>query len=224
MAQKSKAPKINSTGSHPQWSQPERKIFQKLTTPHKIQSYLDGIKYSEDPIYRTPRSVIRDQKAHCFDGALFAACALWCIGHPPLLLDLRAVEDDDHVIAIFKQQGAYGALAKSNFVGLRYREPMYRTLRELCLTYFENYYNLAKKKTLRSYSRPLDLRASCFQGWPTHEAPLEMIATRLDALPHYSLLSSKMVGQLIPVDERSYQAGMVGINRAGVYQPKKRGS
>ena len=139
----------------------ERAVFRRLATPEKIQRFLDDLAYNKEhdgETCRSPRRVLRDRTAHCMEGALFGAAALRMLGHPPLLLDLEAVRDDDHVLAIFRERGHWGALAKSNYSGLRYREPVYRTLRELAMSYFEHYYNLKREKTLRNYSRPVNLR------------------------------------------------------------------
>jgi len=122
----------------------ERAVFRRLTTPEKIQRFLDDLAYNKEhdgETCRSPRRVLRDRTAHCMEGALFAAAALRMLGHPPLLLDFEAVRDDDHVLAIFQLRGHWGALAKSNYSGLRYREPVYRTLRELSMSYFEHSYD-----------------------------------------------------------------------------------
>src|SRR5690242_9488678 len=151
----------------------ERAIFRKLDSPEKIQRFLDqDLAYNKEPDgprCRSPRLVLRDGTAHCMEGALFGAAALRTLGHPPLLLDLEAVRDDDHVLAIFRSHGLWGAIAKSNYSGLRYREPVYRTLRELVMSYFEHYYNLRKEKTLRRYSRPVNLARFDSIGWMTSE-------------------------------------------------------
>jgi hypothetical protein len=195
----------------------ERAALARLTGPERIQRFLDVIPYSADPLYRSPRSVLRDRTAHCFDGALFAAAALMRLGYPPLLLDLRAVRDDDHVLAIFRRGRHLGAIAKSNFVGLRFREPIFRTLRELALSYFEAYYNLQREKTLRSYSTLDDLRALRFD-WTTRDERLEEVAARLDSSRHFPLLDAAMTRALLPVDDRSYRAGMLGTRAAGLYR------
>ena len=150
----------------------ERAVFRRLGTPEKIQRFLDDLAYNKEhggETCRSPRRVLRDRTAHCMEGALFGAAALRMIGHPPLLLDLEAVRDDDHVLAIFQERGHWGAVAKSNYSGLRYREPVYRTLRELAMSYFEHYYNLRKEKTLRNYSRPVNLKRFDSIGWMTAE-------------------------------------------------------
>jgi hypothetical protein len=204
------------------WSSAEKIAFRKLNTPYKIQAYLDKIPYSEDPFYRCPRSVLRDHKAHCFDGALFAACALRQIGHRPLIIDVLADNDDDHLLAIYKFRGYLGAVAKSNFVGLRFREPIYRNLRELVLSYFESYYNVDKEKTLRGYTLTLDLSQFDHLEWMSKDENLGQIADALDRIRQIRILTPQMIKNLNPVDDRSYQAGMLGINEAGLYRPGKK--
>src|ERR1700761_6222830 len=118
----------------------EQSVFRRLDSPEKIQRFVDDLRYNKEPggvTCRSPRRVMRDRTAHCMEGALFAAAALRMLGDPPLLLDLEAVHDDDHVLAIFRRRGLWGAIAKSNYSGLRFREPVYRTLRELAMSYFD---------------------------------------------------------------------------------------
>jgi hypothetical protein len=203
------------------WNRGELAVLDRLTDPAGIQGFLDTLPYSADKIYRCPRSVLRDRKAHCFDGALFAAAALRRLGHPPLLVDMRAVHDDDHIIAIFRRHGHIGAVAKSNFVGLRYRDPVFRTVRELVVSYFDDFFNVDREKTLRSYSAPLDLSRFDALSWETSDNGLDVIAARLDAIRHFPLLTSRQEKTLSKVDERSYKAGMLGIKRAGLYKPRR---
>ncbi|MCS6860269.1 MAG: hypothetical protein NZT92_08115 [Abditibacteriales bacterium] len=198
----------------------ERKVVNRLKTPAQIQAYLDDLPYRTEDRYCCPLTVLRDQRAHCFDGALFAAAMLRRLGYPPLLVDLSAERDDDHILAIYKNDGHYGALAKSNFVGLRYREPIYRSLRELVMSYFEDYYNLEGMKSLRRYSLPLNLKAFDRFHWMTSDEHLDKIAERLNAIHHIPLLTPQMVARLSPLDKRSYEAGMLGTDMAGVYQPE----
>ena len=202
------------------WTVEELRVMRELDTPAKIQCFLDSISYSADPIYRSPRSVLRDRKAHCFDGALFAAAALRLIGHPPRIVDMKAVRDDDHLLAIFKRKALFGAVAKSNFVGLRFREPIYRSLRELVISYFDSYYNLDYEKTLRGYTAPLDLRPFDRIKWTSSDEQLDLIAERLDQIPSFALLDEETVRELSPVDERTYHAGMQGSNPDGIYRGK----
>lgn len=202
------------------WTALERAVLDHIRLPVDVQRFLDSIPYSSDPIYRCPRRVMRDRVAHCFDGAVFAAAALRRLGLPPLLVDMRAVRDDDHVIAVFRAHGRLGAIAKSNFVGLRFREPVFRSVRELVLSYFEAYYNVDGEKTLRGFCRPVDLRRFDRLAWQVEDAAMDAIARRLDAAHHFPLLTPVQVKSLARVDERSLRAGMLGINEAGLFKPK----
>lgn len=199
---------------HEAFTPRERSIFRRLHTPWKIQQFLDReVAYNkepEGPTCRSPRRVMRDLTGHCMEGALFAAAALRMNGHPPLLLDLEAVRDDDHVLAIFRAHGHWGAVAKSNYSGLRYREPVYRTLRELVMSYFEHYYNLRKEKTLRRYSRPVNLARFDRLGWMTAEEDVWQIPDHLCTIRHTPVLPARMATGLGRVDERLFAAGLLG--------------
>lgn len=202
---------------HSLWTDEERAFLASLSTPARIQDFLDSIPYTTDHQTRSPRRVLRDRRAHCTEGAIFAAAALRFHGHPPLVVDLRAENDDDHVIAVYRWRGCWGAVAKSNFVGLRYREPIFRNLRELALSYFEEYFNTLGEKTLRAYSRPLDLSAFDDVHWMTTERDLEFVGARLDRVRHYALLDEEAIRNLRPVDKRMYDAGFLGTDMTGVY-------
>ncbi len=211
--------RARASASEP-WTARERALLGRLDTPARIQEFLDAVPYSDDLFYRCPRKVMKDGKAHCFDGAVFAAACLRRLGHPALVLDLRAVRDDDHVLAPFRQNGRLGAVAKSNFAGLRFREPIHRTLRELVLTYFEDYYNVEGEKTLRGYSALLDLAAFERVAWRTDDAPMDAIAARLDSMKHAQVLTKTMERALSPKDRRGYEAGMHGTIASGLYGAK----
>jgi hypothetical protein len=194
----------------------ERAVFRTLKTPEKIQSFLDALAYNKEVggnTCRSPRRVLRDRTAQCMEGALFGAAALRMIGHSPLLLDFEAVHDDDHVIAIFQQEGHWGAVAKSNYSGLRYREPVYRTLRELAMSYFEHYYNLRREKTLRNYSRPVNLKRFDSMHWMTTEADVWEIPEYLTTIYHTPLIGPRLAARLGKVDARLFAAGLVGLAR-----------
>ena len=200
----------------------ERGIVSGLTNPAGIQAFLDDIAYSTDDFYRCPLRVLRERTAHCFDGAVFAAAALRRLGHPPLILDLLSNgRDDEHLLALFKIDGHWGAVAKSNFVGLRFREPVYRTLRELAMSYFEQYYNIEREKTLRGYTGPLNLNRFDRLDWMTKDEPLELIARRTDEICRIDLLPPALAEKLSPVDERSYQAGLTGTDPKGLFKPSQ---
>ena len=198
----------------------ERKTMAGLTTPWKSQLFLDELAYSAEDIYRCPLRVLRDGKAHCFDGALFASAALRRLGHPPLITELVPNDRDDvHLLALYRRDGHWGAVAKSNFAGLRFREPIHRNLRELALSYFEQYFNLAYEKTLRAYRIPLNLESFDRSGWMVSDAPLDKIAQSLDRRRKIPLITDRMGRGLAPVDERSYRSGLLGSNDAGLYKP-----
>ena len=196
------------------FSRDELAVLRRLNTPERIQSFLDSeIGYNKElqgATCRSPRRVLRDRLAHCMEGALFGAAALRVHGFPPLLLDLEAVRDVDHVLAIFRQRGHWGAIAKSNYSGLRFREPVYRTLRELAISYFEHCFNLAGEKTLRAYSRPVQLRRFDGTGWMTAEEDVWPIPEYLTRIAHTPLLSGGMERRLNRVDARLQAAGNLG--------------
>jgi hypothetical protein len=200
-----------------------RKLWRGLSSPDRIQSFLDSIPYSADKFYRCPLRVVEDQTAHCFDGALFAAAALRRLGFPPLVVDMHAVRDDDHMLALFRRDGCWGAVAKSNYVGLRYREPVYRGLRELVISYFNDFYNPAGERTLRTYTRPINLTRFDSQDWETSDVGLETIALHTERVPRIRVITPAMARALTPVDERTRRAGLQGARPAGLYQgPMKR--
>ncbi len=201
----------------------EQQFISTLTAPARIQAFLDELPYSTEHIYRCPLRVLRERRAHCFDGALFTAAMLRRLGYPPLIMDMLPNErDDDHMLALYKSNGHWGAVAKSNFVGLRFREPIYRTLRELVMSYFEQFYNVEREKTLRSYTLPLNLKYFDQWDWMIRDEFLERIAQKLDRIRRVPVLTEPMISALSLVDERSCQAGLMGANEAGLYKPTKK--
>ena len=197
-----------------QFDRRELTVLRRLRTPERIQRFLDDdIAYNKEksgPTCRSPRRVLRDRTAHCLEGALFGAAALSVQGWEPLLLDLEAVRDDDHVLAIFRQRGCWGAIAKSNYAGLRFREPVYRTLRELAMSYFEHYYNPAGEKTLRSYSRPVKMRRFDRIDWMIAKEDLWAISDYLFSIPHRRLITTAVERRLARMDRRTFASGKVG--------------
>jgi hypothetical protein len=182
-----------------------------LRPASRMQKFLDGLDYDvKGEGCRSPRRVLRERRVQCMDGALFAAAALRVQGHPPLILDLEAVQDDDHVLAVFRQNGRWGAVARSNYSGLRFREPVHPTIESLVLSYFESYFNLRGEKTLRRYSRPFDLSRFDRLEWMTSEKDLWEIPEALCDIPHRPLLPPPVVRSLSTVDRRLFQAGLVG--------------
>lgn len=198
----------------------ELAVWAGLTTPRKIQDFLDGIVYEPEYFNRCPLRVLRERRGHCLDGGLFGAAALRRLGHPPLVVDLlpEPRADDDHVLAIFRCNGRYGAVAKSNFVGLRYREPVYRSLRELAMSYFEDYFNALGQKTLRGYSAPLNLASLDALNWEMDDAGADAIEARFKRLRRYPLLTPALARELSPVDPRQLAAGLLGADPEGLYK------
>jgi hypothetical protein len=185
-------------------------VLRGLKTPVGVQRFLDELPYNLGYTARSPKRVLRERTASCLEGGVFAAAALRVLGFPPLIFDLEAEQDTDHVVAIFKVRGHWGAVAKSNFTGCRYREPVYRTLRELAMSYFNIYFNLRFERTLRRYSRAVNLARFDHLNWMTTEKPVWFIAEHLCQVPHISLLTSRMKKNLTRLDPRSVRAEMVG--------------
>lgn len=197
---------------------PIRKIFRELNSPAAIQAYLDGIPYIAEELDRSPLRVMSDRQGHCLDGAILAALALFRLGHRSLIMDLvpEPGTDDDHVLALFRNNHYWGCIAKSNYAFLRFREPVYRSLRELAMSYFEPYTNNEKRKTLRGYTRPLDL--SAFDpDWTWSEARISEISMHLYCRKPIPLISEDDSKTLSLADDRFYQANTLGTNFSWIY-------
>jgi hypothetical protein len=204
------------------WTKEEENFLKTLSDPDKIQAFLDSLEYNPNYECRSPRWVMRKRSAHCFEGALFAAAALQFIGYKPLIVDMLAENDDDHVIAVFKEEDLWGAVAKSNFTSLRYREPVYKSLRELIMSYFDFFFNTDGFKSLRSYSRPFDLTYFDSRNWATTDEDLEYIGDKIESLCHYPVAPEKIIRKLYRASEPMLRAGLLGSKPEGLYKPKKK--
>lgn len=187
-------------------------LFKRLNSPQKIQDFLNQIPANFEEGGKTvlsPRSVLQKKKAQCIEGALLAAVILRFHGHQPLLVDLTAnQEDEDHVVTVFKKNGHWGALSKSNHATLRYREPIYQTIRELVMSYFHEYYTSKEgKKTLRSYAGPINLARFDKKNWMTTKEEVWYIAEYLDQVPHKQILSRSQIASLRRADAVELKAG-----------------
>ena len=198
--------KSNSFGLSPR----DHRTLNSLKTPSQIQKFVDSITYDYADSARSAARTLRERRGHCLEGALLAAAALRVQGHPPLIMDLEAVRDDDHVLAVYRENGLWGSIAKSNFAGLRFRAPVYRTLRELALSYVDHYYNLRGERTLRAYSRPINLKRFDRQNWMTWDEDVWFVVDALVAAKHYPLFPDKVARTLPRMDRRSFEAGMHG--------------
>lgn len=201
------------------WTKEETSFLKTFDDPFRIQEFLDSIDYNPSYECRSPRWVIRKKSAHCFEGALFAAAALEFMGHKPMIVDMKAHNDDDHVIAVFRKGNHWGAVAKSNFTSLRFREPVYRSLRELVMSYFDFYFNLNGEKSLRSYSPALDLSIYNSRKWSTTDDDLEYIGDKLESMRHYPVVDDMMIKNLRKASESMMKAGMLGSNEEGLFKP-----
>lgn len=188
----------------------------KLSTPQKIQTFLDTLPINleeENDTYMSVVRTLRTGKAHCLEGALVAGLALWMQGQVPLLLDLKSSNGDDHIVALFKQGGRWGAISKTNHTTLRFRDPVYETVRELALSYFHEYIHLKTgEKILVSYSEPFDLRSvqdNKIIDWISGERELDWLADALDKTKHYRIYPSKNKKYLRRADKVELKAGNV---------------
>lgn len=191
----------------------ELKILKQLNTPKKIQDFLDTIPMNFEPEGDTclsPRRVLRERRSHCMEGAMLAAVTLRLHGHRPLLLDLKAHEKDfDHVVALFKKEKCWGAISKTNHGVLRYREPIYKSIRELAMSYFHEYFLDDGRKTLRSYSVPVDLSRFDHLDWVTSEEDVWDIPAAMDEARHIPILTLKQIRNLRPADKTEREMGKV---------------
>lgn len=200
----------------------EQKFFKQFSSPFDIQLYLNSVKYNPDYVTKSPRMIMHRQMANCFEGALFAAAVLRMLGHKPLIVDFMAYNDDDHVIAVFKQNNLYGAVAKSNTTTLRYREPVYRSIRELVMSYFDFYINTLGDKSLRSYSNPVNLSMFDKFNWMTTDDDLEFIGDYLFTIKHNEILDARSIKSLSPADKDVLEICFIGSDPNGLFKPKKK--
>jgi len=185
-------------------------VLRRLSTPEKIQHFLNALPANFEIGGQTcmsVREVLRRRRAHCIEGAMLAACALWVHGEPPLLLDLRAVRDYDHVVALFRRGGGWGAISKTNPSVLRWRDPVYRSLRELAMSYLHEYANGRGQKTLRSYAGPFDLRRFEPKLWVTNGKNCWDVAETLDEMRHTPLVTTRQSRMLRLRDTMERRAG-----------------
>ena len=190
--------------------------LRRLDTPQRIQSFLHGLRQNfehDGESCRPVREVLRTGRAHCIEGAMLAAAALWVHGEPPLVLDMRAEHDFDHVVALFKRNGRWGAISKTNGIGLRWRDPVYRSLRELAMSYFHEYYNGRAHKTLRDYSVPFDLRRIDSAAWVSGTKNCWLVGEKLDQIRHFKLVNGRHLKSLTRRDPFERRIGVLGQYR-----------
>lgn len=191
----------------------ELRILRELNTPKKIQDFLNKIPinfdYRKDTLM-SPRMILKKWKCHCIEAAVFAAACLKLQGRKPLLVDMTAVKHDyDHVIAVFKEKGKWGAISKTNHAVLRYREPIYYNIRELVMSFFHEYTDKKGRKTLRSFSLPIDLRRFDKKGWIIDKEDLWYIDSYLGKVKHYPILNKRQIRNLRKADKIEIEAGKI---------------
>jgi hypothetical protein len=191
----------------------ELRTLRALDTPRKVQDFLDRVPQNFErggDSCLSPRMVLRERRAHCIEGAMLADVALRLQGRPPLVVDLEASDDDhDHVIAVFKERGRWGAISKTNHAVLRWREPVYASVRELVMSYFHEYFTHAGKKTLRAFSRPVDLRRFDRRGWMTAEEDVWYVPEFLCDVAHEKILLPGQAARLRRADAVEIRAGKI---------------
>jgi hypothetical protein len=199
------------------WSKHELAFLSRHKSPEAAQDLLDSLPYRCENGHFSARSALRERRAHCFDGSLLAAAALSRGSWSPMLIDLCAERDDDHIICAYRWKGYWGAVAKSNFPGLRFREPIYKTPRELVLSYFELYFSMKREKSLRSFSKPFKLPRVATLNWECDDNAADTLVGLLVKAPHYKLLKPHHHKRLREVDQRLYRSQLLGVNLKGVY-------
>lgn len=214
----------NQAGFERELTRKESEFIATLSTPFLIQQFLDTVQYPSEDHNRSVLQVLRERQAHCLDGGLFGAAALRWIGYPAVILDIlpEPGTDDDHVLALYQVGGHWGAVAKSNFVGLRMREPVYRNIRELVMSYFEDYFNIHGAKTMRGYTRPIKLAAYDRYGWMWDSRGVDVIEKRLKKMAVIPAITGEQAKILNPVDQTIYQTGLSLANQAGLYKPEQK--
>lgn len=189
----------------------EEKILRKLNTPEKIQDFLNKLRINFEENGETcmsPRKVLETRKCHCIEGAMLAALALRLHGKKPLLVDLTSSKEDfDHVIAVFQENGKWGAISKTNHAVLRYREPVYDSIRELVMSFFHEYFDDSGRKTLRSYSEPVDLSRFDELRWMTSEEDVWFVDKYLGKVRHFKILNQNEISRLRRADRIEIEAG-----------------
>jgi hypothetical protein len=194
--------------------------MRRFRKPSEIQQFLNSLKYRVEGGARSPLIVEQTRVANCFDGAVYAAAALEPLGHPPLIVDMEAKNDDDHVVAVYRS-GGWGAVAKSNTTMLRSREPVYRSVHELVMSYFDGYFNIDGYRSLRTYSAPINLQRFDAISWRTTSDWLDPIQTYLHKVKHYPVITKTMERKLDRAEPLVVRACFLNSNRKGLYRIKK---
>lgn len=201
------------------WTPSERKFLRSLKTPWKIQHYLDGLAYNSADDAASPRYVMLSEDAHCLEGGLLAACALEFLDYKPMMVSLQAECDDHHVITVYKGPKGWGSISKSNTTLLRGRDPIYSSIRELVMSYFEFYFNTEGRKSLYAYSNPINLNRYNAWDWRTTDENLLELGQSFSDIVHYELIDQKVLKKLPAVGSILMDACFLGADVSGLYRP-----
>lgn len=200
------------------WTAGERKFLKSLSTPHKIQQYLDDLIYNPHNSAASPRYVMMSGDGHCLEGGFLAAAALELQGHKPLMVDLVAHNDDHHVLTIYKAKTGWGSISKSNTTLLRGREPFHKSVRELVMSYFPFYFNTKGQLSLYAYSDPINLNRYNHLNWRTSDENLEEMGMSFSELPHYEIVSISKLTKLPKVKAKLQEACFLGADVNGLFK------
>ena len=200
------------------WTAKERRVLVSLRTPARIQQFLDELPYDPRGGAVSPRGVLRNGKAQCYSGVLFACAALRELGHPPRMMWIDAVSDDGHALALYQIDGMWGSIAKSNFTTIRSREPIYTYL-ALGLSYFDGFFNQYGKRTMRAFTVPVELEQFESRGWRFDTGRLPYIDRAIDTAPREWVLPRKSVRHISRVSESLRKAGLLGARPEGLWRP-----
>lgn len=200
------------------WTPDERRLFRKLNTPEKIQAYVNELVYNPTDHASSPRWVMITGEGHCFEGGLFAAAVLEMNGFKPLMVDLVAIDDDHHVLTVYKSDTGWGSIAKSNTTLLAGRHPFYLNPRELVMSYFDFYFNTKRQHSLYAYSDPINLNSFNHWDWRTTDNDLMEMGMSFNDLTHFELISVKKMKALPLARKKLLEACILGSDASGLYQ------
>ncbi len=199
------------------WTPSEKKFLKSLSNPEKIQRHLDQMAYNTVNAAISPRYVMMTNDGHCLEGGLLAAAALELQGHKPMMVDLVAERDDHHVITVYKGKHGWGSLSKSNTTLLRGRDPVFKNIHELVMSYFEFYFNVKGEKSLYSYSNPIDLNRYNHWEWRTTDNDLDPMGQSFCDEDHFEIMSIRELRKLPKVSKHVFDACFMGANPDGLY-------
>jgi len=194
--------------------------LKNLNTLEKISNHLESMPYDAYDGYRCVKETLGLGKAHCAGGALLAAACLWYHGFEPCLVSLEAEKDDSHFICVYTINGYWGSLSKSNFTTLRSRDPVFKTVRELIMSYWNFYFNLEGYKSLRTFTRPITLSQSDgnTEWLDGIGKDLDWVDEIFEDKKEYSLVPKTQLKYMLTANKSQLNASLLGANYDGLYK------